>query len=84
MSDDLDARLLRSFATAEQPLAAEQFVAQVTARIAATRRLRLDVRSSYAVLGTIAGGLGTGIAALQRVWLLAIGAAAVTVWAAFL
>jgi hypothetical protein len=84
MSDDLDARLLRSFATAEQPLAAEPFVAEVTARIVAARRLRLDVRSCYSVVGTIVGGLGTGIAALKRVWLLVIGAAAVTVWAAFL
>jgi hypothetical protein len=35
-------------------------------------------------VGTIAGGLGTGVLALKRVWLLVIGAAAVTVWAAFL
>jgi hypothetical protein len=84
MSDDLDARLLRSFATAEQPLAPEQFVAQVTARITAARRLRFDVRSCYSIVGTVMGGLGTGIAALQRVWLLVIGAAAVTVWVAFL
>jgi hypothetical protein len=84
MSDDLDPRLLRSFATTEQPLAAEPFVAQVTARIAAARRLRLDARSCYSVLSTILGGLGTGLAGLKRVWLLVIGAAAVTVWAAFL
>lgn len=84
MSDDLDPRLLRSFATAEQPLAAEPFVAQVTARIAAARRLRLDLPSCYSVVATIVGGLGTGIAALRRVWLLLIGAAAVTVWVAFL
>jgi hypothetical protein len=84
MSDDLDARLLRSFASAEQPLAAEPFVAAVSARIAAARRWRLDVRSCYSVVATIAGGLGTGVLALKRVWLLVIGAAAVTVWAAFL
>jgi hypothetical protein len=84
MSDDLDARLLRSFAAAEQPLAAEQFVAAVTARINAARRLRFDPRSCYSILSTIAGGLGTGLLALRRVWLLLIGAAAVTVWAAFL
>jgi hypothetical protein len=84
MSDDLDARLLHSFASVEQALAAEQFVAEVTARISAARRLRLDVRSCYSIVGTIAGGLGTGLLALQRVWLLLIGAAAVTVWAAFL
>ncbi len=84
MSDDLDARLLRSFACLEQPLGAEPFVAQVTARIDAAARLRLDARSCYTILGTIVGGLGTGIAALKHVWLLLIGAAAVTVWAAFL
>jgi hypothetical protein len=84
MSDDLDARLLRSFACAEQSLAAEEFVTAVTARIAAARRWRLDVRGCYSVVGTIAGGLGTGVLALRRVWLLVIGAAAVSVWAAFL
>jgi hypothetical protein len=84
MSDDLDARLLRSFATAEQPLTDEPFVAQLTTHIGAARRWRLDMRSCYSVLGTTVGGLGTGIAALKRVWLLLIGAVAVTVWAAFL
>ncbi len=84
MSDDLDAHLLRSFASAEHPLAAERFVAEVTARISAVPPWRLDLRSCYSIVGTIAGGMGTGLLALKRVWLLLIGAAAVTVWAAFL
>lgn len=84
MPDEFDAQLLRRFADAREPLADVQFVAQVTARLPPAARLRLS--ALWSVPGTILGGLATGISAslrLRHAGLMAVAAAVVTLWAAF-
>jgi len=82
MSDELDAALRRRFASAAEPLRAEDFVAAAAARRAAARRWSLSTRSLSKVAATIAGGLAAGLAAvrLKHARLMIMGAAAVSVW----
>jgi hypothetical protein len=65
MSDELDARLLRSFAAGEQPLADAQFVARVMAQLAAGgwRGWREAARGAARAFGA---GLAAGVAAPLR------------------
>lgn len=86
MSDELDAALRRHFASAAEPLAAEDFVAGTAARLAAARRWSLNTRSLSRGAATIAGGLAAGLAAvrLRHARLMVMGAAAVSLWASLL
>jgi hypothetical protein len=86
MPDELDAQLLRRFADSHQPLVDAQFVAQVLARMPPASGVRLHPAALRSVPGTIVGALLTGIAAplrLRHAGLMALAAAAVTVWATF-
>jgi hypothetical protein len=82
MSDELDAALRRRFASAATALPAKEFTARTAARLAAARRWSLHARSLTDLAATIAGGLLTGLAVLrlQHARLMAVGAAAVSVW----
>jgi len=83
MQDDLDAQLLRRFALAAEPLGQAAFTEQVMARLARSQGLGFSARGLYALLGTIASGLATGISVPLRVrhaWLMLSGAVAVSVW----
>jgi len=86
MLDELDAHLLRRFADSYQPLVDAQFVAHVVARMPPASGARLHPAALRSVPGTIVGALLTGIAAplrLRHAGLMALAAAAVTVWATF-
>jgi hypothetical protein len=86
MADDLDPQLLRAFAQAESALAEEPFVSQVAARVPPAGRLALRVNSVAALLGTVLASLATGILLplrMRQTRLMTLGAAAVTIWAAF-
>jgi hypothetical protein len=82
MSDELEAELRRHFANAAAPLAGEQFVLLTSARIAARRRWALSARSLPGLAATVAAGLAAGLAVLRlrHARLMAMGAAAVSVW----
>jgi hypothetical protein len=86
MQDELDAQLLRRFALAVQPAPDENFTAQIAARLGAARRWRLSAGGLYAVVRTICAGLTVAVSALRlrHARLMVLGAAAVTVWTAFL
>lgn len=86
MPDELDAKLLRRFAEAREPLADLPFVAQVTARLPAASGPGLQLRALRSVPGTILRGLITGITAplrLRYAGLTAVAAAVVALWATF-
>jgi hypothetical protein len=81
MQDELDPRLLRRFALADEAGPDEQFTARVSAQLQGRRGLEFGL---YSLLGTIASGLATGIAVPLRIrhaWLMLTGAAAATLWA---
>jgi hypothetical protein len=85
MPDELDPQLLRRFAQAHQPLIDAQFTAQVMARLQHTQRLRLSLSAARDLTATIVAAVTTGIRAplrLRHAGLLAIAAAAVTLWTA--
>jgi hypothetical protein len=85
MPDELDPLLLRWFAQTRQPLIDAQFTAQVIAQLQHTRRLRLSLSAARDITATILAAVTTGIRAplrLRHAGLLAIAAAAVTLWTA--
>jgi hypothetical protein len=85
MPDELDPQLLRWFAHTRQPLTDVQFTAQVMARLQHPRRLRLSLNAARDITATIVAAFTTGIRAplrLRHARLLAIAAAAVTLWTA--
>lgn len=87
MPDELDAQLRRRFANAAEPLANDAFSAHLAARIGRERRPGLSRHALYSILGTMASGLGTGLLLpwrLRHARLMVVGAAAATVWTAFL
>ena len=87
MHDELDARLLRHFASAAEALAADEFAARLTARLEQSRRWSFSPGTLYSVLGTVASGFGTGVLVpwrLKQARLMVAGAAALTLWTAFL
>ena len=84
MHDELDAKLMQRFAAAEEPLPAEPFLGPLGARL---RRRRSFAAGLYSVLGTLFGGLGSGILLplrLRQTRFMVLGAAAVTLWSVFL
>lgn len=86
MPDEVDAQLLRRFAESYQPLVDAQFVAQVLAHVPPTHGIPLRLGALRSLPGTIFRGLLTGICAplrLHHVGVMAIAAAAVSLWAAF-
>ena len=83
MQDELDAKLMQRFATAQAPLPAEPFLGTLAARLQARRPLAAALPS---VLGTIASGLADGILVPLRLRLtryVVLGAAAVTLLSVF-
>lgn len=84
MSDELNGQLLRLFADSHRPLADAQFVAQVGARLRpGTADVLGTLRSAFR---TARAGLTIGMAALWRqpyMRLMALAAAALSVWSAF-
>jgi hypothetical protein len=83
MQDELDATLMRRFATARAALPAEPFLASLTARLRARRSLSSALPS---VLGTIVSGLADGILVPLRLKLTRyalLGAAAMTLLSVF-
>ena len=87
MADELDPKLLRAFAQAEGTLAAEPFVSQVTARLQAGGGLRFGAAGLVSVIGGVLGSVASGILLplrMRQTRLMTLGAAAVTIWAAFL
>ena len=86
MADDLDPNLLRAFAQAGSTPAAEPFLSQVTAQLQPRRRLHLGGAGISAVLGGVLGSLANGVLMplrMRQTRLLTLGAAAMTIWAAF-
>jgi hypothetical protein len=86
MADDLDPQLLRAFAQAGSAPAEEPFVSQVTAQLQPGRGLHLGGTGLYSVIGGVLGSLANGILLplrMRQTRLMALGAAAVTIWAAF-
>lgn len=86
MADDLDPNLLRAFAQAGNIPAAEPFVSQVTAQLRPGRRLHLGGAGIHAVIGGVLGSLASGILMplrMRQTRLMTLGAAAMTIWAAF-
>ncbi|HEY2807817.1 MAG TPA: hypothetical protein VGI91_03400 [Steroidobacteraceae bacterium] len=86
MADELDANLLRAFAQTESPLPAEPFVAQTAARLQPGRG---PLRSAglYSLIGGVLTSLAGGILLplrMRQTRLMTLGAAAMTIWAAFL
>jgi hypothetical protein len=84
MSDELDRQLLRHFAQSQQPLEEAQFLAQVTAHLHGRSGRRVRAHPLRSIAAVILSGLATGIAAplrLRHAGLMALGAAALTVWA---
>jgi hypothetical protein len=87
MPDELDPQLLRAFAAAQMPLAEQPFLSQVSAQVRPVGVLRLSAVGIYSLVGTLLNGLATGILVplrLRHARLMTLGAAAVTVCAAFL
>jgi hypothetical protein len=87
MHNDLDAQLLRRFASAAEPLADAEFTAQLTARLEHARAFSFGLRGVYSILGTIVSGFGTGLLLswrLKHARIMIVGAAAMTLWTAFL
>jgi len=87
MHNELDAQLLRRFASAAEPLADAQFTARLDARLEHARGFSFGVRGVYSILGTIVSGFGTGVLLpwrLKHSRLMVVGAAAVTLWTALL
>jgi hypothetical protein len=86
MPDELDPQLLREFAAADRDLAEEPFVSQVTARVHPAGGVRLGVAGMRSLLGTMVGTVARGMLLplrMRQTRLMALGAAAVTIWAAF-
>jgi hypothetical protein len=86
MPDDLDPQLLRAFAQASSALPEEPFVGKVTARVQPAGSLRLGAAGLYSLLGTVLTTLASGILLplrMRQTRLMTLGAAAVTLWAAF-
>jgi hypothetical protein len=88
MPDELDPQLLRAFAQADSALVAEPFVSSVTARVQPAGRWQRDGAAGfYALLGKVLGGVAGGIVLplrMRQTRLMTLGAAAVTIAAAFL
>ncbi len=83
MSDEIDADLLRRFAQSRASLDDPQFTARVIGRLRGARSARLGFGTARSIAAAMLSGLVTGIAAplrLRRVGLLALAAAAVTLW----
>lgn len=86
MADDLDPNLLRAFAQAGSTPAAEPFVSQVTAQLQPGRRLQLGGVGIHALIGGVLGNLANGILVplrMRQTRLMTLGAAAMTICAAF-
>lgn len=86
MADDLDPKLLRAFAQLVSAPAEEPFLSQVTAQLQPGRGLGLGGAALYAVVGGVLGSLANGILVplrMRQTRLMTLGAAAVTIWAAF-
>jgi hypothetical protein len=86
MADELDANLLRAFAKAESPLPAEPFVGQTAARLQPSRG-PLGSAGLYSLIGGVLATLAGGILLplrMRQTRLMTLGAAAVTIWTAFL
>jgi hypothetical protein len=86
MPDELDAKVLRHFAQARQPLAELPFVTQLSTRLSLTPGPRLRITGLWSVPGAILGGLVTGVSAslrVRHVGLMAVAGAAVALWATF-
>jgi hypothetical protein len=86
MPDDLDPQLLRAFAVADSALAEEPFVGHLIDRVHPARGLRLRTAGLPALLGTVLMTVASGILLplrMRQTRLMTLGAAAVTIWAAF-
>jgi hypothetical protein len=86
MPDDLDPQLLRAFAQADRALPEEPFVSRVTARVQPAGGLRLGAAGLYSLLATVLTTLASGVLLplrMRQTRLMTLGAAAVTLWAAF-
>lgn len=84
LPDDLDADLLRRFAESRAALDGAQFTGRVTRGMRRARSAHLGFRTAHSIVAAVLSGLATGIAALLRLrhaGLLALAAAAVTLWA---
>jgi hypothetical protein len=87
MHSDLDAQLLRRFATAAPPLADAAFTARVEQQLRARRRFELSAGTLYSTLATLVAGVGGALVLpwrLRHGRLMLVGAAAVSLWTAFL
>jgi hypothetical protein len=87
MPDDLDPQLLRRFAGAARPLAAQDFTASLEQQLRARRGPGFGARELASTLGTILSGLGGAVLLplrLRHARLMVVGAAAVSVCTAFL
>jgi hypothetical protein len=87
MPDDLDPQLLRAFAQADSTLPGEPFVSEVARRMQPAGGLRLGAAGLYSLLGTVLGAVTSGLLLplrMRQTRLMTIGAAAFTIWAAFL
>jgi hypothetical protein len=86
MPEDLDPKLLRAFAQADGTLPAEAFVSAVTSGMQPASHLNLGSRGLSAIVGSVLGSLAGGLLLplrLRQTRLLTLGAAAMTLWAAF-
>ncbi len=85
MADELDPTLLRVFAEADRPLPAEPFVSRTAARLQPAGG-RLGGAGLYALSGRVLAALAGGVLLplrMRQTRLMTLGAAAVTIWAAF-
>ncbi len=87
MPDELDPKLLRAFAQADSALATEPFLSTVSARVQPLRAWRIDGAAGFyslasSALRALAGGVLVPLR-MRQTRLMTLGAAAVTIWAAF-
>ena len=87
MADDLDPQLLRAFARAGSLPAAEPFVSQVSARLRPAGGFGRGGAGLSSIVGSVLGSVTGAILLplrMRQTRLMTIGAAAFTIWAAFL
>ena len=87
MHDDLDPQLLRRFASAARPLADQDFAASVERQLRGGARFGFSAGALSSLLGAVASGLGTALVLpwrLRHTRFMLAGAAAVSLWTAFL
>ena len=86
MPDDLDPQLLRAFAQADSALPEEPFVSQISARLRPAGGFSLGGAGLSSVIGSVLGSVIGAILLplrMRQTRLLTLGAAAMSLWAAF-